>query len=137
PEDLHRIIAEAHTGGLLDEDLSRLLGRGLAFRGHVAEEVMTPRIDVETVQADEPASRVIELLDTGRSRFPVIGRDIDDVVGVIGLHELLEIPPDQRPRTPVRELASEALILPESLPLPKVLEQLRERHRQIAVVVDE
>lgn len=137
PQDLHRIIAEAHTGGHLDEDLSRLLGRGLAFRGHVAEEVMTPRIDVETVQADEPASRVIELLATGHSRFPVIGRDIDDIVGVIGLHELLDVPPEDRATTPVRDLASDALIIPESLPLPKVLEQLREQHRQLAVVVDE
>ncbi|MGC1207839.1 MAG: CBS domain-containing protein, partial [Ornithinimicrobium sp.] len=97
----------------------------------------TPRIDVETVQADEPASRVLELLDTGHSRFPVIGRDIDDIVGVIGLHELLSVPAEQRGRIPVRDLADEALILPESLPLPRVLEELREQHRQIAVVVDE
>lgn len=137
PEDLHRIIAESHTDGLLDADLSRLLGRGLAFRTHVAEEVMTPRIDVQTVQADEPASRVIELLDTGHSRFPVIGRDIDDIVGVIGLHELLEVSPHERATALVSDLASEALILPESLPLPRVLEALREQHRQIAVVVDE
>ena len=137
PEDLHRIISEAYTGGLLDEDLSRLLGRGLAFRKHVAEEVMTPRIDVETVQADETTGRVLELLETGHSRFPVIGRDIDDIVGVIGLHELLEVPADQRATASVRDWASEALIIPESLPLPRVLEQMRESHRQIAVVVDE
>lgn len=137
PEDLHRIIADSYTGGLLDEDLTRLLARGLAFRGHVAEEVMTPRIDVETVQADEPASRVLELLATGHSRFPVIGRDIDDIVGVIGLHELLEVPPQERAHTTVRDLASEALILPESLPLPRVLDALRERRRQSAVIVDE
>lgn len=137
PEELHRIISEAHTGGLLDEELSELLGRGLAFRNHVAEEVMTPRIDVETVQADAPAARVLELLETGHSRFPVIGRDIDDIVGVIGLHELLEVPAADRPTATVRDLASEALIIPESLPLPRVLEQMRQSHRQIAVVVDE
>ncbi|WP_256841375.1 hemolysin family protein [Ornithinimicrobium cryptoxanthini] len=137
PEELHRIISEAHTGGLLDEDLSRLLGRGLAFRKHVAEEVMTPRIDVETVQADETTGRVLELLETGHSRFPVIGRDIDDIVGVIGLHELLEVPAHERASASVREWASEALIIPESLPLPRVLEQMRQSHRQIAVVVDE
>ncbi len=137
PEDLGRIIADSALGGLLDDDLSRLLGRGLAFRGHAAEEVMTPRIDVQTVQADEPASRVLELLDTGHARFPVIGRDIDDVVGVIGLQELLSVPGEQRATTAVRDIADRALILPESLPLPQVLEALRQEHRQIAVVVDE
>ncbi|GAA1138320.1 hemolysin family protein [Ornithinicoccus hortensis] len=137
PEDLTRIIAESHTGGQIDADLSRILERGLAFRGHVAEEVMTPRIDVDTVQADEPASRVIELLGDGHSRFPVIGRDIDDIVGVVGLHELLEVPPAERSTVLVRELASDALIIPESLPLPRVLEELREQHRQLSIVVDE
>ena len=137
PEELHRIITESHTGGLLDEDLSRLLGRGLAFRKHVAEEVMTPRIDVETVQADETTGRVLELLETGHSRFPVIGRDIDDIVGVIGLHELLEVPAEERTTATVRDWVSDALIIPESLALTRVLEQMRVAHRQIAVVVDE
>ncbi len=137
PEELHRIIAESHTGGLLDEDLSRLLDRGLAFHRHAAEEVMTPRIDVESVPADEPASRVVELLETGHSRFPVTGRDIDDVIGVIGIAELLSVPVAERGSTPVRALASEPLRVPESLPLPRVLEQLRHSHRQLAIVVDE
>ncbi|MGC1207914.1 MAG: CNNM domain-containing protein, partial [Ornithinimicrobium sp.] len=42
PEDLQRIISDSAMGGLLDDDLTKLLGRGLAFRGHAAEEVMTP-----------------------------------------------------------------------------------------------
>ena len=137
PEDLTRIIAESHSGGTLDEELSTLLERGLAFRDRVAEEVMTPRTSVETIQADEPASVVLEALETGHARFPVIGRDIDDIVGVIGLHDLLDVEPQARRDTLVRDLADDALILPESLPLPKVLEALREGHQQLAVVVDE
>lgn len=137
PEDLSRIIADSRTGGLMDDDLSALLGRGLAFQGHVAEEVMTPRIDVQTVQADEPASRVLELLATGHARFPVVGRDIDDIVGVVGFHELLEVAPEDRATTAVRDLVSDAVIIPESLPLPKVLDALRSRRRQLACVVDE
>src|SRR5690606_18566251 len=115
----------------------QVLNRGLAFRHHVAEEVMTPRIDVATVQADEPASRVVELLATGHSRFPVTGRDIDDIVGVVTVHELLQVPASARPITPVRALAADALILPESLPLPQVLRALQDQHRQFAVVADE
>lgn len=137
PEDLTRIIAESHSGGTLDEELSTLLGRGLAFRGRVAEEVMTPRTSVHTVQADAPAAVVLEALQTGHARFPVIGRDIDDIVGVIGLHNLLQVNPEERATAMVRDLAEDAVILPESLPLPKVLEALREQHQQLAVVVDE
>lgn len=137
PEDLTRIIAESHSGGTLDEDLSTVLQKGLAFRDRVAEEVMTPRTSVQTIQADETAAAVLEALQTGHSRFPVTGRDIDDVVGVIGLHDLLEVSHEERATALVRDLADDALILPESLPLPKVLEALRESHQQMAVVVDE
>ncbi|WP_151525659.1 hemolysin family protein [Serinicoccus kebangsaanensis] len=137
PEDLTRIIAESHSGGTLDEDLSTLLERGLAFRDRVAEEVMTPRTSVQTIQADELAGVVLAALESGHARFPVIGRDIDDIVGVIGLHDLLDVEPEARHSTLVRDLADDALILPESLPLPRVLEALREGHQQLAVVVDE
>ena len=49
-----------------------------------------PRVDVHTVRADDPAARVVELLDTGHSRFPVLGGDgVDDVVGVVGIADVL------------------------------------------------
>ena len=46
PEDLTRIIAESHSGGTLDEDLSTVLQKGLAFRDRVAEEVMLSLIHI-------------------------------------------------------------------------------------------
>jgi len=137
PEDLHRIIDDSREGGLLDEDLSVLLDRGLSFRDLVAEQVMTPRVDVASVRADEPVARIAELLATGRSRFPVTGRDVDDVVGVVGIAELLAVPADARSMTKVGSIAPAPVRLPASLPLPAVLERLRAEHRQLAVVVDE
>jgi CBS domain containing-hemolysin-like protein len=136
-EDLQRIIGESHAQGLLDAELSQLLDRGLDFRGLVAEQAMTPRVGVHTVRADEPVARVVELLDTGNSRFPVIGDDLDDLIGVVGLAEVLTVAPDARPTTPVRQVAVQALLVPERLALPAVLERLRAEHRQLACVVDE
>ena len=136
-EDLLSIVGDSHARGHLDAELSRLLDRGLDFRGLVAEQAMTPRVDVRLVRADEPASRVVDLLDTGHSRFPVIGADVDDVVGVVGLAEVLTVPPDLRPGTPVGGIAAPAVMVPGTLPLPAVLERLRAEHRQLACVVDE
>ena len=136
-EDLLSIVGDSHARGHLDAELSRLLDRGLDFRGLVAEQAMTPRVDVRLVRADEPASRVVDLLDTGHSRFPVIGADVDDVVGVVGLAEVLTVPPDLRPVTPVGGIAAPAVMVPGTLPLPAVLERLRAEHRQLACVVDE
>lgn len=136
-EDLTRIIAESHSGGTVDDDLSALLERGLAFRTRAADEVMTPRPDVVTIHADDTAEAVIEALATGHARFPVIGRGVDDIVGVVGLHNILEIAPAQRASTPVRQIADSPLLLPRTMPLPKVLDALRRERRQLAIVVDE
>ncbi|OLR92049.1 hemolysin family protein [Actinokineospora bangkokensis] len=136
-EDLRGIIDESRAGGTLDDGTSRLLEGGLDFRALTAGQVMTPRVDVHVLRQDDPASRLVELLDTGRSRFPVIGSDVDDVVGVAGIAEVLAVPPAERATTPVGALASAPLVLPESLPLPEVLERLRAEHRQLACVLDE
>ncbi|WP_233827307.1 hemolysin family protein [Saccharothrix sp. S26] len=137
PEDLRQIVTDARGEGHLDAELSRLLERGLGFRELVAEQAMTPRVVVHSVRADEPVSRVVELLDTGHSRFPVFGDDLDDLRGVVGLAEVLTVEPDLRAGTPVGAVASPALVVPTTLPLPAVLERLRAERRQLACVVDE
>lgn len=137
PEDLRLIITDARGEGQLDAELSRLLDRGLGFRELVAEQAMTPRVMVHVVQAQEPVIRVVELLDTGRSRFPVYGDDLDDLRGVVGLAEVLTVDPDQRASALIGDIASPALVVPTSLPLPAVLERLRSERRQLACVVDE
>jgi len=137
PEDLRQIIGDASSEGHLDPELSGLLERGLGFRELVAEQAMTPRVAVRTVRADEPAARVVDLLDTGHSRFPVFGEDLDDLRGVVGLAEVLTVAPERRAGTPVGDIASPALVVPATLPLPAVLERLRAERRQLACVVDE
>jgi CBS domain containing-hemolysin-like protein len=136
-QDLDRIIATSYEQGLLDEDTTRLLDRGLDFRSRTAAEVMVPRVDVVTVHQDDPAVRVVELLDTGHSRFPVIGASVDEVVGVIAIGDVVALEPADRHHVTAGSLASPPVVVPFTLPLPAVLEQLRTAHRQLAIVVDE
>jgi CBS domain containing-hemolysin-like protein len=135
-EDLEQIIAESRAEGQLDPELSELLDRGLDFRRRTAAEVMVPRVDVHMVSAEAPAAEVVALLDTGRSRFPVRGAAFD-IVGVVGIADVLTLTPEQRAATPVSAIADEPLLVPSSLRLPAVLDRLRAGHRQLACVVDE
>jgi CBS domain containing-hemolysin-like protein len=138
PADLEQIIAESRQQGRLDAEMSTLLDRGLDFRELTADEAMVPRVDVHTVRADEPVSRVVELLDTGHSRFPVCGTEgVDDLVGVIGIADVLGVPPARRGTTPIASVTIPPLLVPTTLPLPTVLDRLRGGHRQLACVVDE
>lgn len=138
PKDLEQIIAESREEGHLNAEMSDLLDRGLDFRTLTAGEAMVPRVDVHTVRAHEPLSRVVELLDTGHSRFPVRGTEgVDDLVGVVGIADVLAVPPAERATTPVSAVVGPPLLVPETLPLPTVLDRLRVGHRQLACVVDE
>ena len=136
-QELDRIIVSSYEQGLLDQDTMRLLDRGLDFRGKIADEAMVPRVDVVTVHQDEPLTRVVELQDTGHSRFPVIAGSVDEVVGVIAIGDVVEVEPADRGHVTVGSLASPPVAVPSTLPLPVVLERLRTSHRQLAIVVDE
>jgi CBS domain containing-hemolysin-like protein len=98
---------------------------------------MIPRVDVITVHQDDPLSRVVELLDSGHSRFPVIASSVDEVVGVIAIGDVVEVEPEDRSHVTIGTLAAPPVVVPFTLSLPGVLEQLRTAHRQLAIVVDE
>ena len=136
-QELDRIIATSYEQGLLDQDTTRLLDRGLDFRGRSAGEAMIPRVDVITVHQDDPLTRVVELLDSGHSRFPVIASSVDEVVGVIAIGDVVEVEPADRSHVTIGSLAAAPVVVPFTLSLPGVLEQLRTAHRQLAIVVDE
>ena len=137
-DDLDRIIEASRAQGLLDADTSRLLDHGLDFRTRTAVEVMVPRVHVVTVWATDPAVRVVELLETGHTRFPVLGgAGVDDVVGVVAIGDVVDLEPAERHEVTAGALATRAVLVPGSLPLPGVLERLRAERRQLACVVDE
>jgi CBS domain containing-hemolysin-like protein len=136
-EDLEQIVADARDAGHLDADTAALLDSGLDFRLLTAGEAMVPRVDVVVMSAADPATRLVELLDTGHSRFPVLGAGIDDVLGVVSIAEVLAVPAHTRAVTPVASIAVPPVVVPAAVTLPTVLERLRAEHRQLAIVADE
>jgi CBS domain containing-hemolysin-like protein len=137
-EDLEQIIAESRAEGQLGPELSALLDRGLDFRRRTAAEVMVPRVDVRTVRAGDPLTRVVDLLDTGHSRFPVRAEDgVDEIIGVVSIADVLDVPVAERPTATVADAAIAPLLVPASLRVPALLDRMRSGHRQLACVVDE
>ncbi|MFC0042085.1 CNNM domain-containing protein [Actinomadura rayongensis] len=135
-EELGHIIGE--SGEQLQEGHIDLLERALVFSERSAEEVMVPRVDVVTVAAGDMADALSEvIIASGHTRYPVVGTGVDDVVGIVGLDELITLSPQEAARTTVRSLARPALMLPSTLPLPEVVAQLQAMRAPLACVVDE
>ncbi|MCO5998171.1 hemolysin family protein [Actinoallomurus sp. WRP9H-5] len=88
-EELGDIIGESRRAGHLPPDLSDLLQRALTFRERTAAEVMVPRPDVVAVPRSTTVTELTDLVArAGHTDYPVWGRDIDDVIGVVGVREL-------------------------------------------------
>ncbi|HEV7652927.1 MAG TPA: hemolysin family protein [Actinophytocola sp.] len=145
PRDLEHIVAESRDRGDLPADLSALLDRILDFGESTAEHAMIPRTRVATIGADEPVRRAVALMASGHSRLPVlgggvdgrVGGDVDDVVGVVRLREVLALSESELDTTAVRAIARPPVMVPASLPLLAVLDQLRAAGEELACVVDE
>ncbi|MBB5075886.1 hemolysin family protein [Nonomuraea endophytica] len=134
PEELSRIIAESTQAGELPPRLSELLERALEFGDRNAEEIMVPRPRVVVLRSDRPLSDLVDAIrEHGHSRYPVLGAD-GDVAGVTGVRELLTSGQEDGL---ISEITRPALLVPDSLPLPLVLERMRQAKDDIACVIDE
>ncbi len=137
-EELSSLVRRSALAGVLDRQQAQLINRTLRFSKRVAEDVMTPRVRTTTVEAEDNAARIIQFADeTGHSRFPVSGKSVDDIVGVVHVKHAFAVPDDQWDTVTAADLMTEALRVPESVGVDALLGQLREDGLQIAIVVDE
>lgn len=137
-EELSSLVRRSASAGVLEASTASLLNRTLNFSRLSAADVMTPRPSMQSIQADETADEVIQLAQrTGHSRFPVYGESLDDIVGVVHLKAAVSVPRERRAEVPAGALASDALRIPETMPIDALLSELRARGYQLAVVVDE
>ncbi|MBD0863197.1 HlyC/CorC family transporter [Gordonia sp. zg691] len=142
--DLEHIVAESRDAGDLPDDLSVLLDRVLDFPTRTAEHAMIARPNTDHVDAALPAAEVLTLMSTGHTRYPVLAGADDEVRGVIHLQDLLEWsyalkqhPPQADPSAVAVDLSRAAVVVPSTLPLPEVLENLAAAHEEMAIVIDE
>ncbi|MDX3577106.1 hemolysin family protein [Streptomyces sp. FL07-04A] len=137
-EELGHLIGESHEQGVLPEDTAALLDHALDFSERTLDEVMVPRADAVFVRKDASAADAIDLIGVhGHSNYPVLGDHPDDVTGVLGVRELTRLPAGLLTATAAGTLARRPLLLPDTLPLPNAVEQMRERGDEFAVVLDE
>ena len=138
PQELATVVRHSAQRGTLATRTAQLLERSLAFGDKTARDAMTPRVRMLTVLADEPVSTVLaESRRTGHSQFPVIGEDIDDIVGTVHVKHAVTVEASLRDRVSVRSVMVDPVLVPSFQQLDMVLVTLRGNDTQMAVVVDE
>lgn len=136
--ELARVIEASAQEGTIGGSASRLLARSIRFTRKTAADVLVPRVEVKAISRDATVRELAQLAaETGHSRFPVMGADLDDIVGVVHVHRIHALPIEERDTTPVSALMTEVTVVPESRELQPLLVDMRGRRQHLAVVVDE
>jgi CBS domain containing-hemolysin-like protein len=138
-EELKMLVTASTEGGVVEEDESEMLHAIFDFGDVLVRQVMVPRTEIVAVEADLPLDEVIEIATQSlHTKFPVYDNNLDQILGVLHVKELLRMIKDPACQgCTARDLAREALFVPEAIPVNKLLRQFRSRRTHIAIVLDE
>ncbi|MEJ7781281.1 MAG: hemolysin family protein [Solirubrobacteraceae bacterium] len=136
PDELASLVRRSAEQGTLELGTATLLQRSLAFAERRAVDVMTPRGRMTTLSPEDTVQAVVEQArHSGHSRFPVL--EGDEVAGIAHVKRAVGVPFEQRETVSVTEIMDPPVLVPSSLELDDLLEQLRRGGLQMALVVDE
>ncbi len=137
-DELASLVRRSADLGSLEQDTAQLIEKTIELQSLTASDIMTPRVKMFSLDRDETASDLIALASkTGHSRFPVIGEDADDVVGVVHLKRAVSIPAERRDQVPVSAIMVDPIRVPATMTLDRFMIQLRGKGLQMGIVVDE
>ena len=121
-----------------DREERELISSIIEFGDTIVREVMVPRTDMVTLPAAASTDDAVDLvLEAGRSRIPLTGENIDNVVGLLYARDLLTLYDQAASPRPARDLAHEAYFVPETKAISELLREMQAKQKHLAIVVDE
>lgn len=137
-EALIEVLRESESRNLFDPDVLVMLEGALHVSDLQARDIMVPRVRMVVVAlhlAIEDIARTI--MESGHSRYPVIGKDVDEVVGILLAKDLLAWITQDRSSFDIKDVMRPAVFIPESKRLNILLREFRASRNHMAIVVDE
>ena len=136
--ELLEIIRDAASKQLLDQEALDIIQGALEVSDLHAREIMIPRSQMVTVNADDSTEQLLaKVIESGHSRFPVIGENGDDIKGILLAKDMLPLILRGYKDFILESLIRPATIIPESKRLNILLREFRENRYHMALVIDE
>ncbi|RDI54184.1 hemolysin family protein [Nocardia mexicana] len=135
--ELREVVDMAQQSGVVDSDERRMIQSVFELGDTAARAVMVPRTEMVWIEEDKTAAQAMSLaVRSGHSRIPVIGENVDDIVGVVYLKDLVPYA-DRGKKVRVREVMRPPVFVPDSKPLDALLDEMQRRRIHMALLVDE
>src|SRR5690606_27327771 len=139
-EELSELVRSLKDRDIIDHETHGILEGGLQVAQMQARDVMIPRSQMIAIKASaSPKEFLPIIIDTAHSRFPVLGDDPDEIIGIMLAKDLLPLAldPARMERFSIKDHLRRALVIPESKRLDSLLRDFRISRNHMAVVVDE
>jgi CBS domain containing-hemolysin-like protein len=139
--ELREVVDLAQQSGVVADDERRMIHSVFELGDTPAREVMVPRTEMVWIESDKTAGQATSLaVRSGHSRIPVIGENVDDVVGVVYLKDLVQqtyYSTNGGRDTKVTQVMRLAVFVPDSKPLDELLREMQRDRNHMALLVDE
>jgi CBS domain containing-hemolysin-like protein len=139
--ELREVVDLAQQRGVVADDERRMIQSVFELGDTPAREVMVPRTEMVWIESDKTAGQATSLaVRSGHSRIPVIGENVDDIVGVVYLKDLVQqtyYSTNGGRDTTVSQLMRPAVFVPDSKPLDALLREMQRDRNHMALLVDE
>ncbi len=138
-DDIKTIMEVGEEEGVLETDEKTMMHRVFKFTDLDAEDIMQPRMYMICVPLNARYREVIELSQkTHKSRFPVYGEDIDDIVGILYMKDVLSFTLEENTDAfSVKDLMKQPLFIPSSKSMSAIQDSFAESNNSICIVLDE
>lgn len=137
-QEIIELLQGARDRALFDSEALTMLEGVLQVSDLRVRDITIPRAQTAVVNRDDPLETILPLvIDSAHSRFPVIGEDRAEVVGILLAKDLLQYCRENAPRFELRDILRPAVFVPESKRLNVLLKEFRVSRNHMAIVVDE
>lgn len=139
-EELVELTNIGKEKGAIEEGEHSLISSIVMFAGITVDEVMTPRVDIVAVPAEENYDGIIKTItNSGHSRIPVYKNNLDEIIGIIFAKDLLKFirVNNSLEKFSLESLMKKPLFVPETKPINELLKEFQEKKVHLAIVVDE
>ena len=136
-EEVKMMVREGMEKGVFGQAEQQLIHSVFEFTDTSAKEVMVPRPHIQALPMTSTPSEILrKILETGFSRFPIYGRDLDDVRGILNSKDVLRLLAEKKPIV-VAELLHPAHFVPETKMISDLLPELLRRRLHMAMIINE
>ena len=136
-DELYDIIENMTDEGDLDSEQGDLVHSALAFGDLTAESILTARVDMETIDVDDPLEEILAQVKASRhSRIPVYQDSVDNIIGVLQIRRFMREYLQKREKTDLRSLLDEPYFVHQSAKIDELLSVMSSKKINMTIVAD-